>query len=138
MTTRVDVSPADRADLERLKAAYDKANSDNAAANLEQYDEQRFRPGNRSYSAVIRDGEVIEERRGYASTTSTDVRGPATGVLATATSQWGSPQAASAVKPESLVTVDGMTTTAEVAERMGFLVRDPSTGIYRETAVNPQ
>lgn len=48
-----------------------------------------------------------------------------TGALATGRTPWGSPRAASELKPSDLITISGQEMTIQIAERIGLLERDP-------------
>lgn len=60
-----------------------------------------------------------------------------TGIVASARSQSGFQRAPSEIDAQDLVTVDGMQITAQVAERLGYIVKDAS-GIYRDAAQKPE
>lgn len=83
-------------------------------------------------------GSTVTFRDGVATVTSNeptsvnvaDIGNGHTGILGTARSAGGSPIAGSAITATSLVDCDGMQTTAANAERMGYLVKNPATGLY--------
>lgn len=70
--------------------------------------------------------------------TAVHVSGPTgTDIVGSAVSQFGSPVAPSQIGPDTLVRVGGMQTSAAVAEQLGYLVRNPNTGMYTAPTAAP-
>ncbi|WP_448189660.1 hypothetical protein [Azospirillum sp. sgz301742] len=120
----------DRADHERTKAEFDASLKAERDADLSAAQERTGNTGG-VHSVVMRDGQMDATYSKTNRATAGDLRTGAGGLLDTATTAWGTPQAPSDVKGDSLVTIDGMSMTAAIAERMGLLTRDAG-GFYRE------
>jgi len=70
--------------------------------------------------------------------TAVHVAGPTgTDVIGSAVTPFGSPVAPSQIGPDTLVRVGGMQTSAAVAEQLGYLVRNPNTGMYTAPTAAP-
>ncbi len=69
-------------------------------------------------------GDTVETR-GVTSLNTADLPNGETGALATGRTPWGSPRAASELKPTDLITIAGQEMTLLTAERIGLLERDP-------------
>ena len=68
------------------------------------------------------------QSHGVTRVNSWDTANGESGLLATARRD-GTPRPAHELKPTDLIDIDGIPTTVEVAERLGFVTRDPRTGI---------
>ncbi|WP_237482535.1 hypothetical protein [Lichenibacterium dinghuense] len=88
--------------------------------------------GSSGYGSTVtfRDGVATYSDNAPTSMNTADLGNGHVGILGSATSAMGSPIAASAITPTSLVMCDGMQTTAANAERLGYLVKNAATGLY--------
>ena len=68
------------------------------------------------------------QAHGVTRVNSSDFSNGESGLMATVRRD-GTPRPASNSKPTDRITIDGMETTVEVAERLGMITRDPRTGI---------
>jgi len=99
-----------------------------------------IRTGNDAGRVTFRNGGMAHEDTSVRVVNTSDFAGVAgamgaakASVAATARSKLGSPIAPSQITPESLVTLpNGMQVEARVAERAGFLTRNPQTGTYTD------
>jgi len=130
--TRINVasSPTERA-----------ANADAYEASRQPQENLRtVRTGNDGGRVTFRNGGLSYEDTGLRRANTSDLSGlaqtlgtPKASVAATARTKLGSPVAPSQITADTLVRLpNGMEVEARLAERSGFLVRNPSTGTYSD------